>query len=114
MKLEIYGTSKSGWSGHGENEPGELLLIKACPFCGSHEIEVSNTHTPYYTAQCSQCSAEGPRAYDRGDQWNRRTSKRATEAIHRLCFRDAIEAWNERSLPKGNAKSNDFGRGVAQ
>lgn len=98
MKLEIYGGPKhGGWSAHGEHERGVDSSLKSCPFCGSIRVTVENTHTPYYTAECLNCSAEGPRAYGAGDEWGRKTSRAQTREIHEQAFRDAIAAWNERA-----------------
>ena len=29
-----------------------------CPFCGSEDLELSNTHTPYFSVECQECGAE--------------------------------------------------------
>jgi uncharacterized Zn finger protein len=73
----------------------ELQMI-ACPFCGSDEVTVHNTHTPYYWAECEGCGAEGPQTRN-GDAWRRSMSKAAAESLHREAFHAAIAAWNERS-----------------
>lgn len=57
MNLKIYG-SGTHWSGNGESADESL---KTCPFCTSLNIEVSNTHTPSYWAECRDCGAQGPR-----------------------------------------------------
>jgi hypothetical protein len=98
MKLDIFGgPKKGGWSGHGIQEGSDMPFLRSCPFCGSRQVEISNTHTPFYTAHCLDCEAEGPRAYGAGQAWSRRSSKRDTERIHRQAFDDAIDAWNDRS-----------------
>jgi hypothetical protein len=97
MKLEIYGGPKhGGWSGHGEYEPGIDPRLDACPFCDSDEVDVSNTHTPYYNAECQQCGAEGPRN-SVGDAWTHSMSKSNVTTLHRQSFARAINDWNMRS-----------------
>lgn len=93
MKLEIFGDPEYGWSGHGEYEHGIDAHLNSCPFCDSDEIRVSNTHTPYYRAECTECGAEGP--YNSiGDAWNRSMSKSDATALHQLSFAKAIIDWN--------------------
>jgi len=97
MELEIYGGPKcGGWSGHGEYERGTDEPLHACPFCGSANVSVINTHTPYYTAKCRGCGAEGPRT-NTGDAWNRGMPRDATERLHREAFQAAVDAWNGRT-----------------
>lgn len=99
MKLEVYGGPKhGGWSGHGEYEPGADPDLRPCPFCGSKNLTVDNTHTPFYTAQCLDCETEGPRAYGIGDRWHRRMSRKAVTALHQQAFLAAIEMWNVRCV----------------
>ena len=96
MKIDIYGGPQyGGWSAHGEWEEGDIPLLP-CPFCGSTDDTVSNTHTPFYTASCGTCDAEGPRDYRDGEFWTPRVSKDGTERIHRKAFSAAIFAWNRR------------------
>jgi hypothetical protein len=97
MKLEIYGGPKDGgWIGHGEYEPGIDPRLDACPFCDSDDIEVSNTHTPYYHATCNECGTEGP--FNRGAAavWRRSMSKRDVTVLHQRSFAKAINDWNTR------------------
>lgn len=95
MKLDIFGSHKTHWSGHGEYEPGVDPLLEACPFCGGNEIDLTNTHTPYYQAQCTSCDAAGPQCGPpRGVP--RRASRAVVEGLHRKFFTEAIQAWNKR------------------
>jgi hypothetical protein len=96
MKLEIYGgTTLGGWRGHGEYEPGIDPRLDTCPFCDSDDIEVSNTHTPYYCAICTECGTEGPRN-NVGSAWSRSMSKRDVTVLHQRSFAKAINDWNTR------------------
>ena len=97
MNLDVFGGPKhGGWSAHGEYEPGVDPALRACPFCGSKELTVSNTHTPYYEVTCDRCGAEGPSDYRHGATWSRKSSKERTREIHWLAFDAAIRAWNFR------------------
>lgn len=57
-------------------EPGIDVPLLPCPFCGSSDLEVENTHTPSYTVECA-CGAE--RSPQRTRAWTRagHHSKRA-------------------------------------
>ena len=35
-----------------------LSELKPCPFCGSDDLEVWNTHTPSYVVECHGCEAQ--------------------------------------------------------
>lgn len=101
MNLEIYGTSKSHFSAHGELVQEADTIEKRllpCPFCGSDVITVSNTHTPYYDAECQDCGAQGPpgRPTTKGGDGHIRT-KKLCQTLHREAFEDAIFAWNART-----------------
>jgi Lar family restriction alleviation protein len=55
---------------------------KACPFCGSWDIEMSERERAsdgktYYVVECQDCSAEGPMEFGATkaiDSWNERKS----------------------------------------
>lgn len=36
----------------------ENFDLKPCPFCGSRDLELSNTHTPCFWVECSNCEAQ--------------------------------------------------------
>jgi Lar family restriction alleviation protein len=61
--------------------------LKPCPFCGCHDPELSNTHTPSYWIQCPNCGAEVHGDAPRGLP-NRVTHRKGVES--------AIEKWNAR------------------
>jgi len=93
MKLEIYGDEKYGFSGHGEYEPGIDPPLSSCPFCGSKNIAVFNTHTPSYWAECIECEAEKHSKYNFGDKIR---SEIKAKKEHKKSFLSAIEEWNKR------------------
>jgi uncharacterized Zn finger protein len=84
MKLEIH--CEEPFSAHGENTDE---TYDSCPFCGSREIEISNTHTPSYRGECFACGAVGPS--------NPYPEKEPSEAVHRAAFEEALRLWNARS-----------------
>jgi len=93
MKLEIISDSKHPpFSAHGESEPG-VERLEPCPFCGSTDIVVENTHTPYYWGECQRCGAEGPTNSCRRET-NRTRASVARQ--HRRAFARACELWNRR------------------
>lgn len=94
MKLKIFG-EKGDWSAHGEHEPGVDPQLMPCPFCGGDEITVSNTHSPYYKAQCEECNAVGPPGKVLGAP-ERLKTKHECKEIHVASFNVAINYWNIR------------------
>lgn len=103
MILQIYGTKEIGFSASGEHEPGIDPALRHCPFCGSSDIELSNTHTPCYTAKCGNCEAEGSDGRMMIDhklvrQMQRMPmksmSRKRVKEIHEIAFKAGIDAWN--------------------
>lgn len=106
MKLKIIGGSVAGYSASGEHEDTDRPL-KPCPFCGSEDVTLGNTHTPHYRAQCEDCSAEGPDGWDYIPEEfqalipkmpKKRMTKSLTMRIHKSAFEAAIDAWNNRFI----------------
>lgn len=64
----------------------EILL--PCPFCGSINVSVLNTHTPYYFAECEDCSCQMHDSYSREED-NLRG--------HKNSFNRVIQKWNTRT-----------------
>lgn len=93
MKLEIYGNSKKGFSAHGEDN-GEYDL-EPCPFCDSSDVEITNTHSPSYWAECNNCGAQGPSGRTSSVRIARKT-KSAVRRQHEEAFSKAHELWNTR------------------
>lgn len=92
--LDIRGDAKNGFSAHyNEEHTKQDASLKPCPFCGSTDLELGNTHTPYYSVQCTTCSAEVHGAYSYG---NRIRSAVNCLRVHRKAFNSAVEAWNNR------------------
>jgi hypothetical protein len=59
--------------------------VKDCPFCGSSEIMVENTHTAAYWVECCECLVEIPGEYEDD-----------TLEGHKKAFLSAIDCWNSR------------------
>lgn len=67
--------------------------LKPCPFCGSTELEVWNTHTPVYTVECAcGASMRGACAED-----GKIRSKKRLIDLHFDAISLAVEAWNKRA-----------------
>ncbi len=62
------------------------IKLKPCPFCGSEELELINTHTPYYWIECVSCCCELTCS---GDYAN-------TVADHKKAALNVIGKWNRR------------------
>jgi hypothetical protein len=93
------------------------IELKPCPFCGSSDICLANTHTAAFWVECQTCDAEA-----RGDAFGYRGKKEnalfaydpeakpgtpftATEirqmpAAYQKAAASAIKAWNTRA-PQG-------------
>lgn len=95
MNLEIYGNKKEGFRGSGESVP-DVDQLRPCPFCGSGEIVVGNTHTPHYRAECQKCGAEGP-SVNPPKRYATKTPA-SVRRQHEVAFDQAVDAWNKREL----------------
>ena len=96
MKLTIWG-QKNNYSASGEYEPGIDPTLEPCPFCGSPDITVWNTHSPYYTCRCTLCLVDGPSNFEVEGASARLRTKRQCKVVHEAAFELAIELWNQRS-----------------
>lgn len=66
--------------------------VNPCPFCGSRQIEIVNTWTPSYWAECQICGVEvHPR---NAPSWGR--SDERDPKKHLASARRALKAWNTR------------------
>lgn len=67
--------------------------LKPCPFCGSHELEICNTHSPLYWVECGMCGAECP-----GESVEEASCATELEALdaHNRALLSAVENWNRR------------------
>lgn len=92
MKLDIYGDTKSGFSAGGESTDEYLY---PCPFCGSFNVEIHNTHTPYYWGECQDCGAHGPKGASVRKQHT--ATAAGVRRQHTLAFNRAVVAWNTRA-----------------
>lgn len=94
MKLElIIDTNGVVHGAHGESDHNTRL--DPCPFCGSEDVEVSNSHTPSYQGGCNDCGAKGPSS---GPYPKRiAKTKRGATLQHENAFFDAVNRWNSRT-----------------
>jgi len=97
MKLRIIGNSSVGFSAHGEWDGNGDLALDSCPFCGSNNLTVENTHTPFYNVTCEDCGADGPDGVPNPDYDGKRIrSKVLCGYLHQDAFANAIALWNDR------------------
>lgn len=71
--------------------------LDACPFCGSSELALLNTHTPYYWIECEGCGAEAHGEIPDGGGGKIHTREECIE-LHRLAMASAVAKWNARPL----------------
>lgn len=64
--------------------------VYPCPFCGSDDIELTNTHTACYWCECQNCGAQVTGEAYEGDH---------SENAHKVAALSAIKAWNTRAKP---------------
>ena len=66
----------------------EKETVRGCPFCGSRDIELCNTHTAAYWMECQKCGAQvnGTSYADFDD-----------EESHLKAARTALINWNHRA-----------------
>ena len=94
MEFDVL-VGKSYCVGDMKYEPGVDPELKGCPFCGSSNVEVAHTHTPYYWVECLNCEAQGGREPGLRLRSQLRT-ERATRRNHERGFQSAIATWNRR------------------
>jgi hypothetical protein len=94
VKLNIYGDAKVGFKAHGESDPA-VSELKPCPFCGSNNILVSNSHTPCYAGECQDCGATGPSSG--APRRYAVKSRAAVEQQHAQYFMLGCAAWDRRA-----------------
>ncbi|MDN7851368.1 Lar family restriction alleviation protein [Burkholderia seminalis] len=84
-----------------------------CPFCGSTNLEIANTHTPSFWVRCNECEAEAsggyfptPNGKVRHDRFSYSSTPNDTcfeanfDSLHpeyQDAFRSAVNAWNRRT-----------------
>ena len=67
--------------------------VKPCPFCGSRDVELCNTHAATYWLECQGCGAEVS-----GKSHGTNTpSEKQTRRQHRAAVVSALAAWNRRA-----------------
>lgn len=78
---------------HFELSPEDKIL--PCPFCGSHDIELCNTHTPSYWMECQECDAQVHGEY--GPDLVSGPGSYGSLRQHEAAAKSAIAAWNRRA-----------------
>jgi len=63
--------------------------VRSCPFCGSGDIDLCNTHTALYWMECQSCGAQVD-GKNRGDL-------DPGDECHLEAARSALETWNHRA-----------------
>lgn len=56
-----------------------MIVIKNCPFCNWHDVEIDETGPGEFAVCCPECETIGPVAYDVNDsikRWNERFDHR--------------------------------------
>jgi hypothetical protein len=77
----------------------EFSTLRACPFCGSDDLELCNTHTACYWICCNACDAEGFTVEVTGKAFNGSyASEKLPLSNHEKAKQSAIAAWNRRAV----------------
>ena len=65
--------------------------LKHCPFCGSEDLELTNTHTPSCWVECLDCQAQahGECFQNKNGFWREGHFKKAIQS--------AVSSWNRRA-----------------
>jgi hypothetical protein len=77
----------------------EYASLRGCPFCGSFDLELNNTHTACYWISCRYCAVEGITVEVTGKSFSDNySSEKIPIANHKKAKQSAIDAWNRRAL----------------
>ena len=90
-----------------------MTELLPCPFCGSKDLEIGNTHTPIFWVECLDCGAEKsgqhfavnkepkkPYSYDQNPLYScAHTTNDWTKLPkeYQKAFHSAVSAWNTRA-----------------
>ena len=78
--------------------PKELEDIKPCPFCGSFDLQLKNTHTAAYWIDCNSCREDGFDIRVGGESFDEHyVSEMIPLKNHKRAKKSALLAWNRRS-----------------
>jgi transcription elongation factor Elf1 len=69
-------------------------LIKVCPFCGSWNLVLENTHTPICWIRCESCGVQADGEYS-GKNISKQGEYFDLDDILKA-IKTAIDAWNKR------------------
>jgi ribosomal protein L37AE/L43A len=86
----VYGDRKIGFKMHMEDGHDAELL--PCPFCGSTNVELCNTHTASYWVECQDCEA----SVHGGSFDDRFRTRKACLDAHDAAISSAKAKWNKR------------------
>jgi len=76
----------------------DIATLRGCPFCGSFDLELNNTHTAAYWISCNSCESEGMDVRVSGKCFSGGyRSERIPRKRHELAKKSAIELWNRRA-----------------
>jgi len=75
----------------------DLKTLEGCPCCGGRRIELTNSHTAYYTLSCLDCEDEGLCVEVSGKAFGtNKASHELSRQDHEQAKASAIAAWNRR------------------
>lgn len=91
----IYG-GDGHFSGHLDFSESDLIrTLKPCPFCGSTDLEIVNTHTSSYWVTCQECGVEAD-SYSVEYEFPFKSPQEVYDA-HMESARGGAETWNTRT-----------------
>lgn len=95
--LTIYGEAPHVAASFDDNGDHAGHQLDACPFCGSTDLSLLNTHTPSYWIECEGCGAEVHGEMPDGGGGEIHTHEGCI-GLHRLAMASAVTKWNARSV----------------
>jgi transcription elongation factor Elf1 len=76
-------TYEVNYIGRGHKDKKDYVRLLSCPFCGSYNLEVCNTHTPSFWVNCFDCEGQAHGKYRSGR--------------FKAALMSAVVAWDRRS-----------------
>lgn len=112
--LDVFGDKEQGYGATLRNVSGEVVGLNPCAFCGGHQQEILNTHTPEYWIECS-CGVSLENSYkdSSGHPWSDLvvedtfSNKSDCIAKHQEAFDYIINKWQKLTHKNNKGDKNE-------